>query len=665
VKRLLALVTLALLPLSLSTCKAGAVGDAIEPDKPTAADAVGELECRTDQSMAEPLIVDWGSDDRTDLEISMRDGIVVAAYDCNSFRVLENCQAGSGYKFAGVGRKEDVIQIVGQDELHANFPLGAAKFEAGLDRSSAIDIALVTVGKHRALTAKVSRVDLDGDCDGATHFVRSAVVGAFAVGTGTRGHAAAVAEVFKIGDVGGSSTSEQQSLNKDGDLAACAAANPGDEAPPPQCQSLLRVELVALVEAPVDPEAQAAPGDAPLGNVCTAEGFVWDGKKCTKASEAKGYRCNPQDVAECKAQCDAGNADSCYNLAGLTMMGKAGGPADKAAATALYEKACAGDSLAACSSLTWQLDWKTEGARVIGLLQKSCDGGRTFDCRTLGIELIRGLRLTKDEARGEKLLAGACSSGDPFACGDLGLYYLEQKQASRALGVVQKDCEAGNGGSCAKMGGWLSRCEDGRPPGMSPSEIKSCEKFPDTNAKNATLAFESSCRAKYFGACRVAGDRYAAGKGLPADTAKAFELYGLGCPYGMGSCEALGRSYEKGEGVTADLTKAYDAYAKGCDGAGKGDCYEAARVAKKLGNDTDYRARLEKGCTKMSRRSCDELTKLLEKEKKTEDAKTLYGDICNRMRDQAYCDAFKRLGGELPADFKPFKPRKDRLPDDF
>lgn len=663
-KRVLALATLALLPSLLVTCKAGTVGEVIEPDKPTAADAVGELECADDQSMAEPLIVDWGSDDRTDLEVAMRDGIVVASYDCNSFRVLENCKAAGGYKFAGVSRKEDVIQIVGQDELHANFPLGAAKFAAGLDRSSAIDVALVTVGKHRALTGKLSQVDLEGDCEGATHFVRSAVVGAFAVGTGTRGHAAAVAEVFKLGDVGGSSTSEQQSLNRDGDLAACGASNPLDETPPPQCQSLLRVELVALTEKPVEGEAANGEADT-LANVCTVEGFVWDGQKCTKESNAKGFRCNPQDAAECKTQCDLGNADSCYNLAALTSMGKAGGPPDAAAALPLYAKACDGDNLSACSTLAFRLDWKTEGERAVALLQKACDGGRAYDCRSLGTEFVRGTRIAKDNARGEKLLAGACSAGDAFACGDLASHYYDNKQAARGLSVLEKDCEAGNGNSCSKMGGWLSRCEDGRAPGMSPVEVKSCEKFPDTNANKATLAYESACRNKFYGACRVAGDRHAAGKGVTADAAKAFELFTLGCPYGQGSCEALGRSYENGEGTTTDLTKAYEAYAKGCDTVNKGDCYEAARVAKKLGNDTDYRARLEKGCSKSSRRSCDELTKLLEKEKKTEDAKAIYQDICTRMRDKAYCDAFVKLGGELPPDFKPFKPRSDRKPDDF
>ncbi|NJK31549.1 MAG: sel1 repeat family protein, partial [Deltaproteobacteria bacterium] len=424
------------------------------------------------------------------------------------------------------------------------------------------------------------------------------------------------------------------------------------------------VELVALAEAPS--EGGETPTDTPLGNVCTVEGFVWDGQKCTKESQAKGYRCEPQNVAECQAQCELGNADSCYNLAFLHQTGKVSGTADQAAATTYYAKACEGDNLPACSNLAYRLDWKTESERVIGLLQKSCDGGRMSDCRSLGFELVRGTRLPKDDARGERLLSSACQGKDIFACSDLASHYYEnKKQAKLAADLLQKDCEGGNGSACSKLAGWLSRCEDGRPPGVSPNEVKSCEKFPDTNANKATLTFETACRSKYWGACRIAGDRYAAGKGVTADKAKAHELYALGCPYGQGSCEALGRTFEKGEGVTADLQKAYDAYAKGCEGVNKGDCYEAARVAKQLGNDTDYRARLEKGCSKLSRRACDELTKLLVKEKKTDDAKAIYGDICTRLRDKAYCDAYLKLGGELPEGFKAFDARKDRKPDDF
>lgn len=628
---------------------------------------MGELKCSEDQKRAEPLIVDWSSDDRTDLEVAMRDGIVVASYDCNSFRVLENCRATGGYSFAGVGRKQDVVQIVGMDELHANFPLGKASFGAALDRGSTIDVALVTVGKHRTAAFQVAHADIQGDCEGATHFVSSAVVGAFAVGTGTRGHVSSVAEVFKIGDIGGSSTSEQQSLNRDGDLEACGTANPSDPNPPAQCQAILRVELVSL--AAVKAEAPQAGGGTPpveaIEQVCPA-GFVSEGNKCSLASQAKAYRCKPDDPAECTSQCDAGNAESCHNLALLVDRGKAGGPADRDKSTALYQKACDGGNVSSCTAVSYRLDWKAEPERVTSLLQKSCDGDDAVSCRVLGRALTRGDQLSKDSGRGEQLLARACAMAETFACGNLAWFlWTERKQPKQALAVVEDDCTRGNGTSCSIVGGWLSQCEDGRPPGFGVPEAKTCESFPTTDAGKASKAFEQSCRAGFYGACHVAAERNQRGKGVTTDMKLVVELLDVGCPKGWFACEKLGKLYEEGDGVAQDLDKALVAYGEGCDGNDKGDCFAAARVAEKLGKDDVRRARLETGCKKNSKLSCDIWTKLLEAEGRKDDAKAIYGDVCTRMRPPEYCDAFVRLGGTLEPGFKPFKRPKDRDPDEF
>jgi TPR repeat protein len=655
-----------LLSSLLLGCKAGGAGKFIEPEKPTAGDAMGEMACAPDQTRAEPLIVDWSSDDRTDLEVAMRDGIVVASYDCDSFRVLENCRATGGYSFAGVGRKQDVLQIVGVDELHANFPLGKANFQAALDRGSSIDVALVTVGKHRTSAFQVARPQLQGDCEGATHFIGSAVVGAFAVGTSTRGHVSSVVEVFKVADVGGSSTSEQQGLNRDGDLAACEAANPSDPQPPAQCQAILRVELVALSEAAVElsptggsPQAEA------LEQVCPS-GFVTVGNKCTSASQAKAYRCQPEDAAECSTQCEAGNAESCHNLAMLVDRGKADGPADRDRATALFQKACDGGNLSSCSALSYRLDWKAEPERVTSLLQKSCDGDDALSCRVLGKALVRGDQLGKDTSRGEQLLARGCALAEMYACGDLAWFlWTERKQAKQALEVVEGACALGNGTSCSIVGGWLSSCEDGRPPGFGVPDAKVCESFPITDAGKATKAFEQSCRAGFPGACHVAAERNQRAKGVTTDMKIVVELLELGCPSGWYACEKLGKLYEDGDGIPQDLGKALATYDKGCERRDKGDCLAAARVAEKLGKDDVRRARLETACKYDSKLACDTYTKLLEGEGKADAAKAIYEDVCNRMRPEDYCAAFVRLGGTLPKDFKPFKRAKNRDPDDF
>jgi TPR repeat protein len=654
-----------LLSTLLLGCKAGGAGKFIEPDKPTAGEAMGELSCAQDQTRAEPLIVDWGSDDRTDLEVAMRDGIVVASYDCNSFRVLENCRTTGGYIFAGVGRKQDVVQIVGVDELHANFPLGKANFQAALDRGSTIDVALVTVGKRRTSAFQVARPDLQGDCEGATHFVSSAVVGAFAVGTGTRGHVSSVVEVFKLADIGGSSTSEQQSLNRDGDLAACETANPSDPQPPAQCQAILRVELVALNEAVVELAPAAGPPQvAALGQVCPA-GFVSVDNKCALADQATAYRCQPDNVAECRTQCEAGSAESCHNLAVLVDRGKDGAP-DRELATTLFEKACEGGNLNSCSALSYRLDWKAQPERVIGLLQKSCDGEDAVSCRVLGNALVRGDQLGKDTSRGEQLLLRGCTMAEMYACGDLAWFlWTERKQPKQALAAVEGACSMGSGPSCSIVGGWLSNCEDGRPPGFGVSDAKLCESFPFTDSGKASKAYELSCRAGFPGACHVAAERNQRGKGVTTDMKTVVELLELGCPTGWYACEKLGKLYEDGDGIPQDLAKALATYDQGCERRDKGDCFAAARVAEKLGNDDVRRARLETACKYDSKLACDVWTKLLESEGRTDAAKAIYEDVCNRMRPEDYCASFVRLGGILAKDFKPFKRAKNRDPDDF
>ncbi|WP_146157493.1 tetratricopeptide repeat protein [Enhygromyxa salina] len=650
---------LALAPLCLLTCKAGAVGEIIEPDKPAAGEAMGELSCDLEQERAEPLSVDWPSADRTDLEVAMRDGLVVVAYDCERLRVLDSCRVHGGYSFAGVSRKEEMVQITGQGELHANLPVGKVKLSAVIDRGSTIDIALVTVGKHRTPAYQVTQAELEGDCAGATHFVKSALVGAFAMGTGTRGHVGTVAEVFKIGEIGGSSSSEHQSLDRDGDLQACAASNPSDPSPPAQCQSLLRVELVALREQAEQGGGGGQTAQAtPLDQVCP-NGFVREGAKCSAVASASGFRCDPKDQAQCEAQCGAGNFESCHNLAYQVRRD------DRPRSEELFGRACDAGVTDSCAALAYMVDWKTQPERGATLLQRACDGGDGVACRALGRPLLDEQPFGHDPARAIQLLARAMELGDRYASGVLAWEYLANRRHDDARDVLDRDCGQGNGQACSLLGGLLSRCEDGRAPGMVPRDVATCEKFPKPDTVGATVAFERACRDGFVGACVNAGKRYADGRGVTQDVPRAVELLELGCPKGRGACEELGRRYEHGDGVPKDLERAYATYNAACQHNQKTECWHAARVAGVLGHDTDRRARLEQGCEKNSKQACDELTVALEKEGKTDAAKAIYQDVCERMRNEVYCKAYVRLGGELEPGFKPFSRRKDARPDDF
>ena len=130
------------------------------------------------------------------LELAMGDGHAVVRYDCMSFRVLKDCRAEGSYAYAPVTPKEDVVKLASRDEVAANLPVLGAKLSAGLERGKSIDIALVTVGKRRSTRQEAIVTDLHGNCGGATHVVRGAYIGAFAMTSGSVGKVQASAEVF-------------------------------------------------------------------------------------------------------------------------------------------------------------------------------------------------------------------------------------------------------------------------------------------------------------------------------------------------------------------------------------------------------------------------------------------------------------------------------------
>lgn len=633
---------------SVGACKGGAVGRAIAPKELTAGEALGaDLSCRADQSRATPLVVDWDSSARTDLEVAMRSGIVLARYDCQTLELLPACKAPGGYAFAGVSRKEDVVQIVGRDEIYANFPVGAAELSAGMDRGSSIDLALVTIGKHLTSTYAVGSDELEGDCAGATHFMRSAHVGAFAMNTGTDGKLGAAAEVFEVGGAGASSAYEQTALSRDGELEACASSTPEDVAPPEQCAGILRVELIPITEGtPDEPASRGTASVESLPQTCP-EGFALEAGKCSAIATSAAYLCDAEDREGCATQCAAGSVESCYNLARIELDA---GETD--AGLAHCDQACEGGVLDACAALSYWLDPGVDAERIIALRTKACDGGNGQACRVLANDLERGV-LPEDREAAQAFYVRGCNLGDRPACiSRAWSLWMVSDDAKGAAEVLNIDCARGNGGSCALLGGWLSQCEAGRPPGMLPGDVQYCERFPLPDPVGATMAFVSACTKGYLGACKPAATRLVDGAGVAVDVPRAIAMLEIGCPRGYYTCGMLGGLYEAGQGVPKDLGKAVEAYTRGCkEGVPASDCYDAGRISALRGDDVLALERFQDGCKRDSKQSCDELIRIYDADGRSEEAKAIYEDVCMRLHHEGYCKAWKKRGGVLPDDF--------------
>lgn len=278
--------------------------DKARPKALSYAEASGATSCALVEGRNEPFVVDWRADKRIDLEETMTKGLVVVAYDCQKLALLPHCSVEGSYRFVGVTRREQLIRLESSEELRANLPLTGStiiqRLGASLERGSTIDIAMTFIGKKSSSRPWVLQRELKGDCDGATHFVRSATLGAFAMQTGTRAKARTAADILAA-SVSGQGSSSEAVQNRDGDLEACRAANADGESPPRQCSAPLRLELTSLRAVAPNAEQMDAE-DLPR----CPKGLVLDNTgKCTARTSSTPDICVPDDPADCATQCSS------------------------------------------------------------------------------------------------------------------------------------------------------------------------------------------------------------------------------------------------------------------------------------------------------------------------------------------------------------------------
>lgn len=413
-----------LLSLPLVACGAGKAGEAVRPSDPTMADARGgaPVECHEVGDEGTPLIVDWEPEARGDLEVAMKGGVAVVHYDCKAIKVLPDCHVDGKYAYVGTSKKEQLITLDNADQAQANLPLSGAKIGGGLSRGSSLDIGLIMVGKTSTTALAIDKSMLSGRCDGATHFVHSATVGAFAMKTATSGEVHAAADVFGVG-ASASSASNKTASNKDGDIEACNAADPDGKAAPKNCGALLRVQLLGVSAGSAKPPAQPEADK----DVACAKGLVATNGKCVPPAAATSHDCLMQSRKECAEQCEKGNAASC-SAAGLLFDFDVDGPADPA-----------------------------QSAKYDG---KGCDLGEMAACTSFALDLVKGEGVGKDQQRGLSLLVKACNAGEKMGCDAAGDIFTGQSKIwagspvdwKNGVRAYARGCDLGNGFSCGKLG---------------------------------------------------------------------------------------------------------------------------------------------------------------------------------------------------------------------
>lgn len=443
-------------------------------------------QCPDGRGQGRPLVVDWESVDRADLEARAARGPVVVGYDGCAIRLLSRCSVKNSkpYAYVGLTPKKDVITMRNAAEIYANIPVSAIKLEAKLAKQGSLVASMTIVGQLDTAEPAPSRDRLEGDCDGATHVVAALTVGAFEFVATKSVEAGAGIEVLGAG-AGTKLAAGGELLNRDGDAAACEKATGTDAKAPFGCGALLRIEVVPLgASRAVEPTCP--------------QGLQWDGAQCmavasTKqcpdgqiADRARGCVAKKQDtvaavtsivakgggamvapvssscaeVVSCQAGCDKGEAKACAGLGGLLRQRlKTGAPSDEGKrASAALAKACEGGEVTACTALGEMLHQGLGVAKdakaALPHLERACEGGDPAGCNDVGLTKLSSA--PPDYAGAAKYFERACNDKSSLGCLQLGLLVKDGKGAvkdgPRGQALLEKACAAKVGNACKLIG---------------------------------------------------------------------------------------------------------------------------------------------------------------------------------------------------------------------
>ena len=623
-----------LLASSLLALSATGCGKSLRPADPTASGASGET-CDPSASSGEPLIVDWQSNQRGDLEEAMHDGVAVVAYDCKSLKLLRGCSIDGTYGFMGFSKKEDVIRLQDSQEIAVNLPtFGVSlikELDADLSQGTSLDLATVLVGKQRTTFKQVDRDALVGGaaCAGATHFVRGSFVGAFAMGTSSK--ASADVSVSSIFSASAKSSSSRVASHRDGDPQACTQADPLADSPAASCSAPVRLELWALARDASGPSA--APGDADPATICP-QGSVYRAGKCApSATPANG--CFTLAYEGCDKLCQGGDLDGCERAADEVVnrfvQTRAGGNDDLAYAAGLYEKTCAAGNAIGCNQRGYMhahgIGGPKDDAAAARLYDKSCLMGNEQACNNLAFLDEDGRGVKRDPTQAVALYKRACNGGRAVACGNLGVMYQRGHgvavDALAASVFYKRACDGLDGASCWRLSVMMfdhdptaaaRAAKRGAQAGDPSSQdlygrmLEEGKAGLTADPKAAAALYASACGetatdvdATDPEGCTHLGYLYAHGTGVTADPARAAVLYKLGCDRkDGGGCNQLGLLVLDGNGAPKDPKLAVQLFERACKLEDSGGCGNLGQV-KEQGRGT---ARDPGGAVKMYQLGC-------------------------------------------------------------
>jgi uncharacterized protein len=656
-------------------------GEAARPDDPSAAGALGAEgvpgeDCAAVSPQAAPFLADWKTDQRAALDLAMQDGVAVLSYSCQGIQVLADCKLGGEYKFAEVEIKKEDLEIDQSSDLAATLPVAAAEIRAEVRRGLKLRLAYALIGRSSTSTGdegEVAKGELKPKtptgCDGATHFVRWAWMGAFEFGTATEGEVGGSAKVLGAG-AESSSKSAKKLGRSDGDRSTCkpSSGDKGWEKPPRGCGAIVQLQLGPVVASASGKTAQGKASGEPekAANPCSA-GFVLsaDGQ-CRKKSGASAYLCAPDNLQECVTQCNKGSAESCH-AAAVGQLKKDVHPSfteAEAAARPFYEKACEKNYYVSCSRLAGLLirggnmdHWE----RYDQLHRKACSGGEANSCLTLAsaAESPRPGQDSKsfrpNHTAAFNFQKKACELGSAAGCSGLAKRYIEGRgvfpNVEQGLKILDESCEKKNMFACFERARFYVTGDAGAAK----------------DVKRGLSTYQSLCQTNnFFDACLGAGRVLRTGsvdvKKDPEQARKYLEHACINLRHPR-ACVVLGEMVESGEGGGGkNASRALELYQRACprEGGPRDGCFAAAQLFERGADGVKKDPALaantyKKVCgtfdpekTGIPEKSCRKQAQLLREQKRESELRQPLMTLCFFYKDPKACADLKKLPGPPP-----------------
>ncbi|MBI4704576.1 MAG: flagellar protein FliT [Deltaproteobacteria bacterium] len=222
--------------VALAVVGSGCTGTVTQPPSIVAIEGVET--CKVAKDPFNPYVVEWRGGDLTAFEALSNKGLVIVSYAACSLKLLAGCRAEGSYELNRTTPNRDRITIDSEQKLKAELPLGAVSLKGYVSAGKELRLDYVAVGVREAT---VRPALLEGECDGATHYVRSVTVGAWALDARTKETAGGGVSNSSMGGAGLDHGGSQAIVKRSGDVDGCMV-NPQAES----CRGVIRLGLAGL-----------------------------------------------------------------------------------------------------------------------------------------------------------------------------------------------------------------------------------------------------------------------------------------------------------------------------------------------------------------------------------------------------------------------------------